>query len=281
VSWLDDFQRALEGIGMPARRRRRIYLELEDHLLSDPTAVDRLGDPGDLAARFADELGATLSRRASFAAFRALAPLGVLFGVLFASQGAAHLGSTDHDLVGPAVIFGTQIAFVGGMLALFRAYRLRDAAAFPAAQARVLLRRSALGLAGGLLTVAGILAGALQAPSQVASWYLSLAYATAGVGAVTLALAGVPFVRAAWLQPVAPGAAGGDLESDLGPLVPMALRGDPWRLALSIAALVALCIAVAGVAQGDPFDGLARALADALACLAGFLLLGRWLGLRA
>jgi hypothetical protein len=281
MSWLDDFERALEGIGMPARRRRRIYLELEDHLASDPTAADRLGDPTELASRFANEVGTSLSRRASFAAFLALAPLGLLFGVLFALQGAAHLASTDPNLVGPAVIFGTQIAFVGGTLALLRAYRLRDAAAVPGSQARVLLRRSALGLAGGLLTVVGILAGALQVPGHVTSWYVSFAYATAGIGVLTLLLAGITLMRAARLQPVTPGAAQGDLESDLGPLVPNPLRGGPWRIAVSIAALVALCIALAGIVQGDPFDGLARALTDALACLAGFLLLGRWLGLRA
>ena len=40
-------------------------------------------------------------------------------------------------------------------------------------------------------------------------------------------------------------------------------------------------IALAGVVQGDPFDGLARALADGLACLAGFAALGKLLGLRA
>jgi hypothetical protein len=87
-------------------------------------------------------------------------------------------------------------------------------------------------------------------------------------------------VRAQRLRPVAGGPASGDLSSDLGPLVPSSLRGDPWGLALAIAGLVAVCIAAAGAVQGDPFDGLARALADALACLAGFAFLSRWLGLR-
>jgi hypothetical protein len=82
------------------------------------------------------------------------------------------------------------------------------------------------------------------------------------------------------LHPVAAGPATGDLGSDLGPLVPAALRGNPWRLAVAIAAAVAFCIAVAGVVQSDPIDGLARAVTDGLACLAGFALLGRWLGLR-
>jgi len=34
------------------------------------------------------------------------------------------------------------------------------------------------------------------------------------------------------------------------------------------------------VVQDDPFDGLARALADGLLCLGGFAVLGRYLGLR-
>jgi hypothetical protein len=39
-------------------------------------------------------------------------------------------------------------------------------------------------------------------------------------------------------------------------------------------------IGLAGVVQSDPFDGLARGLADGAACLAGFAVLGRYLGLR-
>ena len=141
--------------------------------------------------------------------------------------------------------------------------------------------RAALGLAGGVLTVAGIAVGAIQTPANVASWFAPLEYATAAVGVVTLTAAGLTLVRAARLQPVAPGPATGDLASDLGELVPPPLRGNPWRLAVTIAILVAFCIAFAGIVQSDPIDGVVRALADALACLAGFALLGRWLGLRA
>ena len=47
-----------------------------------------------------------------------------------------------------------------------------------------------------------------------------------------------------------------------------------------------LCLAIVvalgalGVVTDDPFDGLARGLADAIACMAGFVVLGRYLGLR-
>jgi hypothetical protein len=47
-------------------------------------------------------------------------------------------------------------------------------------------------------------------------------------------------------------------------------------IALGVAALIAL----AGVIQDDPYDGLLRGLLDAGACLIGFALLGTYLGLR-
>jgi hypothetical protein len=280
VTWLDDLRHELAVARISGGRRRRIIAELDDHLRCDPSAADRLGDPSALARRFADELGTALSRRAAFAVFLALAPFGLLFGALMASLDVAHFRSTDPNLLGPAVIFGTQIAFVGGTLAVLRAWRLRGAASVSAADAAVLLRRAAFGLGGGLLTVGGVAVGASQVPAHVSSWFAPLAYATAAVGAVTITAAGLALGRAVRLQPIAPGPATGDLVSDLGPFVPEPLRGDPWRLALAIAGSVALCIAVAGIAQSDPFDGLARGLLDGLACLAGFALLGRWLGLR-
>jgi hypothetical protein len=39
-------------------------------------------------------------------------------------------------------------------------------------------------------------------------------------------------------------------------------------------------IAVAGVLQADPYDGVLRGIVDAGACLVGFAVLGRYLGLR-
>lgn len=279
MSWIEDLARELAAARVPRNRRLRIVAELEDHLACDPTAEARLGRPGELARRFADELGTTLSRRAAFAVFLALVPLGLLSGALFAALGPAGYTSSKPNFIGGAVILGTQLAFVGGTLALLRAWRIRRELVVPAAQSTVLLRRGALGIAGGMLTVAGVAYGAGSA-TGVASWFAPLAYATAVVGTATLAAAAVVLGHAYRLRPVASGPARGDLETDLGPVVPAVLRGNAWRLAIAIAGLVALCIAVAGAAQGDPFDGLARALLDGLACLAGFAVLGRFLGLR-
>jgi len=280
VSYLDDVGHELVRLHIPAARRRRILGELDDHLRCDPTAVERLGHPALLAGRFADELGTAFARRAAVTLFAALAPFGLLFGVLFALLGVAGFTTSDPNFVGPAVIVGVQIAFVGGSLALLRTWRLRHERTVTAAQAAVVRRRTAFGLAGGALTLIGIVTGASNTAPHVAAWFEPLAFAIAAVGAVTLSAAAIVLVSAYRLRPSLPGPAAGDLESDLGPFVPTPLRGSPWRLALAIAGLVALCIAIAGVVQADPFDGVARALADAAACLAGFAVLGRPLGLR-
>jgi VIT1/CCC1 family predicted Fe2+/Mn2+ transporter len=73
----------------------------------------------------------------------------------------------------------------------------------------------------------------------------------------------------------------GDIFDDLGLFVPAPLRGRPWAFAVVVAVAVALLITAAGVVADDPYDGALRGVADGLACLVGFALLGRYLGLRA
>jgi hypothetical protein len=91
---------------------------------------------------------------------------------------------------------------------------------------------------------------------------------------LSLVISGVVLAQAARLQPVTGGRSTATLATDLG------RDESPQRIALLIAAGVALCIAVNGLVQSDPFDGLAAGVADAIACLGGFAVLGRWLGLR-
>lgn len=250
---IERLERELAACGVPARRRRRIRLELEDHLACDPGAD--LGDPVELARRFADELGTAFARRAGYAVFLALSPVGVLAGVL---------ALASHGTVNAGTVLGGQLAFVGGTLALLRAWRLRRAAVVSSADATFLRRRVVLGIGGGALTLGSIVI-ATQRP---------LALATLAVGAVVLAAAAVACVAATRIRPLADGRAR-DLSFDLG------VARDPWKLALWIAGAVALCIAAAGVVQADPFDGLVRAVGDGALCLAGFAVLGRPLGLRA
>ncbi|HEY2354791.1 MAG TPA: hypothetical protein VGH79_07850 [Gaiellaceae bacterium] len=266
---IDALDRELRARGVPARRRRRIRLELEDHLACNPSAD--LGDPVALARQFADELGTAYARRAGFGAFLALVPLGVSFMALFAFT-AVYTTSAPSALTLELVI-GVQLAFVGGMLALLRAWRLRRAVVVPAAEARVLHRRAALGLGGGVLTEIGLVLLASGYYPDVQWHEPALAWLTAAVGAASLFAGGCVLVRASRLTPVAEGVAR-DLSFDLG------VDASPRHLAFAIAGAVALCIAVAGVVQADPFDGLVRAVGDGLLCLAGFAVLGRPLGLR-
>jgi hypothetical protein len=266
MSWLDSLADELRTAGIPAERRRRIVAELADHLACDPASEARLGDPTELARRFADEVGTVLARRAAVGAFLSLVPLGALFVALVTLTGvrSANLGTA----LTVALVLGVQLAFVGGALALLRAWRLRRVRVLPAAEATVLVRRAALGVAGGVVTVAAL---AVQGSP--------FAWVTVGVGGAALLAGGAVLARAARLRPVAAGEAGG-LELDLGPFVPPALRGSPWRIALVVAGVVAFAIAADGAVLGDGIDGLVRGVGDGVLTLAGFALLGRSLGLR-
>ena len=271
MTWLESLERELRRVRIPGSRRRRILAELSDHLASDSAAEGRLGDTAALARQFADELGTAFARRASIAAFLALVPVGVLSLALFA---VAAVYTTNVE-AGATILLvcGIQLAFVGGTLALLRAWRLRRAGVISTAEARVLRRRAALGLAGGTMTVA-VLAGLSSGRyGGVQLSHPALAWTTVGVGAASIAAGALVLLHASRLVPVAEGPAS-DLSFDLG------LDMDPWRLALGIAGAVVLCIALAGVAQADPIDGMVRAVGDGLLCLAGFALLGRPLGLR-
>ncbi|HUZ15465.1 MAG TPA: hypothetical protein VMU72_04715 [Gaiellaceae bacterium] len=267
---IDELDRELRAVGVPARRRRRIRLEIEDHLACDPSAD--LGDPRALARQFADELGTLYARRAGFAVFLVLVPFGLLFGAVFAF--AAVYTTSAPPLLTAALVGGVQFAFVGGTLSLLRAWRLRRLAVIPAVEAHILIRRACLAIAGAALTVIplGLLTSGYY---QVAQWSSRpLGWATVGVGAAAVLLGATAVVRSLRLLPAADGKPA-DLSFDLG------VRADPWLLAVAIAGAVALCIAVAGGVQSDPLDGLARALVDGSLCLAGFAVLGRPLGLRA
>jgi hypothetical protein len=102
----------------------------------------------------------------------------------------------------------------------------------------------------------------------------------AAFGACAIAIAAPAVLSSLRLLPVASGPAR-DLLDDLGGVVPVRLRGRPWAFALFVAAVVALVITLAGAVLADGIDGALRGLADGVACLIGFALLGPYLGLRA
>ena len=285
MTYLESLSTELARVGIRGRLRRRILLEIGDHLESDPKAA--LGAPGDLARQFAGELGTARARRAALVAFAALALAAVMLLVSWAGSRATGLAWPRADPPSKAIAdaafallaIGSQVALVAGVLGVVRALRLRGELVVMRAEATVIGRRAIVALLAGIATVAGLALIGVEFHRGQPGWWMPVTLAGAGVAAGGLLAAMVIVASALRLRPVSPGEAG-DLFADLGPLAPPILRGRPWWLALTVAAALVVVITVGGVLQSDGYDGALRGLADGLACLAGFALLGRYLGLR-
>jgi hypothetical protein len=285
VSYLDDLSEQLSSVGVAGRQRARILAEIADHLSCDPSA--NLGAPDALARQFADELGTTRARHAAFTSFAALALVGMLFAAALMTFPGGVLGIPGNqptpfagDLGAGIMILASQVAFVAGTLAALRALHRRRDGVIARSEAVVMVRRSAVALGAGVATMVGMALVAVALRSQVAPWWPTLALVSAGVGVAALAAATPAALRAGRLRPVHAGGAG-DMFDDLGPVTPGWLRGKHWTCAALTAAAVAIVVTIAGAVQADGYDGALRGILDGGACLAGFALLGRYLGLRA
>lgn len=289
---MDAYLRALGAelrrLGVPASRRHRFLAEARDHLRSDPGSLTRFGDAHAIARQCADELGGTLARRVSIAAFAALAVAGAVFGALmlaiFAAVPARALACCTATppaqlLTLGALVVAPQVAVVAGVLALIRAVRLRGRSPLPAAEVHTLRRRSAVALASGLTAMVALALFVTEYAALLPAWSRPAVYAGAGAGAALVLSMSVPLVVSSRIRVQAAGAAG-DVFADVGHVVPPTLRGRPWAFAGVVAAAAALAVLAPGVVADDGFDAALRALAEALACLAGFALLGRFLSLR-
>ena len=282
--YIEALSRALSEVGIRGRQRARILAEFRDHLECEPNAL--LGSTDDLARQFADELGTARARRAGLTAFAALAAVGVLVAIAFLSAQVngfrvANWGSPGTPLLDLGLGFiaiGAQVAFVSGLLGLVRAVRLRTEPILARREAVLISRRAMIGLVAGFACLAGLGLVAIELGAHMPAWWQPLALGATGLSACLLAAA-VPAVGAAMRLAPTGGGAAGDLFDDLGPFVPPPLRGRPWLFALIVAAALGGAIALLGASQNDPFDGLARGLADGAACLAGFAVLGPYLGL--
>lgn len=284
MSYPDELGRELAGAGIRGRLRRRIVTEIRDHLECDPDA--KLGPPAELAHEFADNLGTIRARRAALASFGALAIGGTLAGAVFAATTRAGIALPKvhppsrvlFDLGMVLVALGGQVAFAAGVLGALRAVLRRRESVIVREEALVLRRRTTVALTAGVVCLAGLALVGIEA-SHAAGWWRTLALISAGTGACAIALALVPLISAHEVLPLAGGSAG-DIFEDIGWITPPQLRGRPWLLALLVAGAIAVILAAAGIVQNDPYDGALRGLLDGLACLTGFGLLGRYLGLR-
>ncbi len=150
MTWLGDLGAELDRAGIHGATRRRIELELADHLACDPSSEARLGSPREVAERFAAELRTTRTRRAAWRSFFALA---LTAGLLMVHARAlspvgnwsavAGTNATFVSLGGLMLVLCAQIAFVAGVLALeATARRDRRGFARPAARGGRAARRS-------------------------------------------------------------------------------------------------------------------------------------------
>jgi hypothetical protein len=289
ADYLKKLGEELRAVGIRGRLSRRILVEFADHLACDPDA--QLGSPPELASQFADTIGTSRARRGALATFAALALAGVAFAVTFiaatrmpGSTSSGVLRTTQGQgqalaILGAAIAaIGAQVAFATGLLAMLRLLWRRDDVVLTRAEATVIVRRAGIALVAGVAAMAGLALMALEVTGAGTSAWPTLALIAASTGAAALIAVAPIVLSSARLLPTAPGAPG-DIFDDLGLFAPRQLRGRPWRLAFTVAVAVGVAVALAGIAQSDPYDGILRGVAEALACLAGFATLGRYIGL--
>jgi hypothetical protein len=286
MTWTEELADELHRRGVPARRRETIVLEIEDHIACEPASVSRLGDPRDLAAEFADELGAQAARGAVQWVFAALA---LTAGALAVSQLAIGTGGGypgfDNGyslaLAIPAILgmfVAPQVALVAGSLALLRVIRRRRAPILPRAEIDLLRRRAWVGLGAGLACAIGLELYVIDFLGATHTTWLPLVGGVAGVAILSLCAAGAR-LRATGRLVVATDGPAGDIFDDLPPLRP--LRERPWQLCAIVAGGVGLLMTVAEWhAESSLSEGLQRGAFEGVAAAVGFVALGRTIGAR-
>jgi hypothetical protein len=283
--YLGELSAALGAVGIRGRLRRRILLETEDHLRSDPDGLVEFGEAELVAARFADELATARSRAAANTTFLALSAAGIGYAValILANRATDIFAGRLLVVALPAaalVVLAPQLAFVSGTLALLRSFRWRSAVVVPACEIRVLRRQTATALSAGWVTIAALAAYALTKGGPNPSWWVPTVVATCGIVVLPLAWATVRFVTAAPLHPQARGESG-DAFDDLAVVVgTVPLRRHPWAFCFAVAGLAAGATFAAGTLGGQPSEALTNAVSEALWVCGGFWLFGRSLGLR-
>jgi hypothetical protein len=281
VTYLHELSRELAAHGIRGRTRRRILFEANDHLCADAGAEERFGSARDVANAFAAELGAQASRRAAVSAFAALGVAGAVYATSFASLSFASPSSETLDptlgaLAFAAIIVAPQVSFVAGTLALLRTLRRRRERVIPTRELIVIRRRTGVALFFGLVTMGALSLYGYEFRSVLADWWLTLTYVSTAGASILLALAALPALASGRVRPKVAGEAG-DVFADVGR---ERFGNEPWRFARFVAVAVGLLVWLAAVVQGDPLDGLVQGVFEGLACLGGFAVLGRYLGLR-
>jgi hypothetical protein len=275
--YLDELCAELTWVGIRGALRERILAEAADHLAEGE--IRDFGEPRAIAQRFADELATVHGRRAAFRGFGALALAGAVFAAAWLLVPAAG-GWTDVTAatlwpLALAAAIGmlvcSQVAFAAGLLAVLRAWRLRDASAAPAASVALLLRRTRTALVSGALAMGSLAVYAVTSSGDLAGWWVAAVAPLAVALAVPLVVLARSTASVAGFRTSVPGPAG-DVFDDL----PVSLPRHPWALCLVFAA----CVAASALVAGGADEGPRNAVAEFVLVVACFAALGRRLGLR-
>jgi hypothetical protein len=286
MTWLDELADGLAARGIAGRERRRIVLELRDHIDCEPGCEARLGDPRALAAGFADELATDCARRCALDVFGALALAAVALVVsqLAIGRAGGYPGFSNGlslALFVPAalgMLIAPQIALVAGSLAALRAVRRRRARTLPAAELALIRRRAWVGLGAGIATVAGLELYVADFSSVLPGWWLALVGGLAAVAGAALLVASLRLARAGAILTRTGGWAG-DVFDDLPAIRWPWLRAHPWRLGIIASLIVAVAMTMLGWhAEHSLIEGVERGVLEGLAAAAGFALLGTAIG---
>jgi hypothetical protein len=290
VCWLSEFEQALIERGIRPAARERLVAELADHLAcqqgsSTRHASTRLGVAREIAGQYADELAADDARHGALSVFAALTCAAVALIVEQVALGQIGYPGFNRGYSSAlaltalaAVVLGSQVALVAGSLAAWRALRRRREAVIPAAEIALLRRRSAVAVAAGLVTTAGILAYGVNFIAVLPAWWLILSGTLAAGATAALVAARQALAHSATTVALAPGPAG-DLFDDI-PLL-RTLRAHPLLLCVSAALASGLVVTIAEWHFEHSFaEGLQRGIFEALALSGGFALLGRAIGAR-
>jgi hypothetical protein len=278
--YLHELAAELSSVGIRGAQRRRILVEVEDHL-RESGEPGRFGDPALIAARFADELATSGARRLGFAVVAGLAPAALVYAVLFSfSRPGPDITSARTLPVGIAaalaMVLAPQVALAAGLLSAARAWHTGTGSS--AASIGVLRRRIGVALGSGVVAIAAIAVYAYEYGAGLPGWQQTFVILAAGAAAVPVAAGSLALARTSQLRPQAPGPAG-DVFDDLAPVIdrfPLGLRGHPWRFCLLFAGTIAAVVLIVG----GPDEGPRNAVLEFAAACAGFAVFGRYLGLR-
>ncbi|MGC1184489.1 MAG: hypothetical protein WBA31_04960 [Candidatus Dormiibacterota bacterium] len=286
MSWITELDRELSARGVSSRQRHLILLEFEDHIACEPGCEGRLGDPHQLAARFAEELASEGARRSALIAIGALAVTALALGISqFPASDSAQSGFDNGRslaLFVPAalgILIAPQVALVAGVLAGLRAVVRRRTAVMPAAEIGLLRRRVWIALFAGMATAVGIVLFIVNFSASLPARWMALVGGLAGLALLALLATAAWLVRSGAVATEASGPAG-DVADDLRYFGCARLARRPWLLGAVVIVVVAVAMTMfEWRAEQSLTEGLQRGLFEGLVATLGFVLLGPALGL--